>query len=236
MTGRKAGHLRPPGPVPKSKERGKDGMNAKLQTQRPKPEEFIDFRLCGKGAHEHRVYQWLRDQSAFQRAQGKFCRLKTGKADSAGIEQGSQADEALLDFSQRIAYCLGHYFDESASKVWKGPARDRQRAAREYAAAVRWLKKGFGPYDRESKEQLGELLRSSRKYLLGKHVSAGFRLKGGTYHPVGMLIRELTAYLEYFELPQASLTSVIIDLVDLVGEIVDAKTVQRHVKAVRSSS
>lgn len=214
-------------------------MNAKLQTQRPKPEEFIDFRLCGDGTHEHRVYQWLRGQSAFQRAQGKFCRLKTGKAASAGIEHGSQADQALLEFAQHIAYCLGHYFDESTSKVWTGPGRDRLRAAREYDAALRWLKKGFGPYDRESKEQLGELLRSGRKYLLAKHVSAGFRLKGGAYRPVGMLIRELAVHLKYFDIPRATLTDIILDLVDLVDvteALASRKTVERHVKAVQTNS
>ena len=211
-------------------------MKAKLQAQRPKWAEFIEFRLCASGAFDHAVYKWLRGQAAFQRAQGKFCRLKTGKADCAAIEPGSEADQALLEFAQRVSYCFGHFLNETASHIWTGPAKARKDAARDYSRMLSHLEKGFGPYDQESRDQLKQLLIAARDYLLGKHLSSGFRLKGGSAQTAGILIRELTAHLEYFELPQALLTSIIIDLVDLAGEIVDPKTVQRHVKAVRSSS
>jgi len=124
--------------------------------------------------------------------------------------------------------------NETTGKVWKATsARDRAAAASDYGRALDWCRGGFGPYAQEDREKLEGLLATARDYMLGKHLSPGFRFKGGRWRPVGMLIRELVVFLDIFDFPSRSLNPVITDLVSIVADDVDVRTVQRHVNAYK---
>lgn len=219
-------------------------MNHKHQLKQPTAVDLIDFSLCGRGAFDHSVYKWLLKDTSFRQAASKVSRsgyfqslrpgnmLKLANAGEIMVEPGLHAVE-LLTFAQRVSYCLGHYYKAKVSPVWKGSAsRRRESAARAYKLALRFVNSGFGPYAEEDQRKLVELLSTAQDYICGKHLSTGFRLKGGAARPVGILIRELVIYLDYFNLRPPLLTSIVTDLVSIVEPEVNERTVQRHIKGL----
>ena len=221
-------------------------MKQKHHPQEPSADDFIDFRLCKEGAFDHHVYKWLRAQASFRRAEKSACssqyfqslkpgsRLKLSRKTAVVIDDPRLLQQELLEFAQWVSYCFSHYIRECQSKAWDGSAsQQRERAARAYCLALVWSRRGFGPYAVEDQKKLEQLLTAANDYLLGKHLSKGFRMKGGDARPIGMLIRELATYLDSFEIRPPLLTSIIMDLVSIVAtDSLNERTVQRHLKAI----
>jgi hypothetical protein len=210
--------------------------------RRPDPHSFIDFRLCKHDPRSHPAFAWMLRNADYRKAEATFkasayyVGMAPGKklAVESGtvIAQPGMQEIALVEFAQRISYCLGHFFEESASDVWAGSHRNRQRAARDYGTALRWLQKGYGPYGRDSKAELAQLLTATSEYLRGLHLSKGMRIKGGSTRTAGVFIRELAVYLQYFDLSERAANSIVSDVLILAGApAIDPKTIGRHVKA-----
>lgn len=185
-------------------------------TRQPSANEFIEFSLYGGDQQDHPVYKWLLVQPSYSKA---LRRLKHKGQD--------------LDFAQRVSYCIGRYLKALASDAWKHSSRRRRIAAtRDYQKVLRWCRSGFGPYAEDDREHLARLLTAASDYLLGKHLSPGFRIKDGEHRSVGMLVRELVVFLDPFDFPSRSLSPVIADLVSIVAEV-ETRTIERHVEACR---
>ena len=182
--------------------------------QQPSAEQFIDFQLSGGSASP--VYQWLRLQPSFLAAQRRLVHQRDA-----------------LQFAMRVSGCFGRFI--AGQKMSEASTKKRAAAARGYAAALKWCRSGFGPYAKDDQGKLIELLTTARDYMLGQHLAPGFQTKGGAHRSVGLLIRELVVFLYIFNFPSRALNSVITDLVSIVSTV-DAKTVERNVKAYKNQS